>query len=302
VTARRGIWAWLAAIAAGLVIGVTAFKATEADDGVGAGRTASPPRPTGVPTEPSAFARRALTPESIRLYRATGRRLGLDWTVLAAADQIEGGGSPTEESERVAAIAYTLRALGAPDDYRVALEARNGSPRYGREVLRLADRYRSLEAGSLPAAKRPLLMPAAGDVVATYGQRLGILHDGIDVDAPTGTPVRAAAAGLVVSTGFHRVFGEYTCVLHRFPKGPPAERELTTCYGNQSGYAVESGDVVAAGETIGRVGCTGTCVRPHVHFQVRLGAGQTAPVTDPAPLLAVKIRPAGGQPLEQARP
>jgi murein DD-endopeptidase MepM/ murein hydrolase activator NlpD len=300
VAARRGIWAWLAVIAVGLVIGVAVFKATEADDAGGVDPGSSPPQATGVPTSPSAFARRALSPASIRLYRSTGRELGLDWTVLAAADQIEGGDSPAQESERVSAIAYSLRAFGAPDDYRIALEARDGSPGYGRAVLRLAERYRSLEAGNLPAAERPLLLPAAGDVIAAFGQRLGILHDGIDIDAPTGAPVRAAAAGLVVSTGFQRVFGEYTCLLHRFRTGPPAERELTTCYGNQSRYEVEAGDVVAAGETIGRVGCTGTCVRPHVHFQVRLGVGQTAPVTDPAPLLEGEVRPAGGAPLERA--
>jgi murein DD-endopeptidase MepM/ murein hydrolase activator NlpD len=138
-------------------------------------------------------------------------------------------------------------------------------------------------------------------VIASFGQRLGILHDGIDIDGATGAPIRSAANGLVVSTGFYRIFGEYTCVLHRFRDGPPAERELTTCYGNQSRYEVEPGDVVSAGETIGRLGCTGSCVRPHVHFQVRLGAGQTAPVTDPAPFLEGRVRATGGAPLEGSR-
>jgi murein DD-endopeptidase MepM/ murein hydrolase activator NlpD len=300
VAALRGIWAWMGAIAIGLVIGLAAFKVTDGNDQGGGDPIPAAAGATEVEASPSAFARRALSPASIRLYRATGRELGLDWTVLAAADQIEGGDSPAPEPERVSAIGYTLRAFGAPDDYVVALEARDGSPGYGRAVLRLAERYRSLEAGRAPAAERPLRLPAAGEVIATYGQRLGILHDGIDIDAPTGAPVRAAAAGLVVSTGVHRIFGQYTCVLHRFRSGPPAERELTTCYGNQSRHEVESGDVVATGETIGRVGCTGTCVRPHVHFQVRLGVGQTAPVTDPAPLLEGDVRPASAAPLERA--
>jgi murein DD-endopeptidase MepM/ murein hydrolase activator NlpD len=51
---------------------------------------------------------------------------------------------------------------------------------------------------------------------------------------------------------------------------------------------------------LGYVGCTGTCLRPHVHFQVKLGSGQTAPVADPAPFIAAKPRIRGGAPLEEA--
>lgn len=150
----------------------------------------------------------------------------------------------------------------------------------------------------MPRASGKLRMPTRGPVIAAYGRRLGILHDGIDIDAPTGRPIHAAADGLVVSAGTHSVFGLYTCVLHRFAPPLDGERRLTTCYGNQSRHATEPGAVVGRGEVIGYVGCTGTCLRPGVHFQVRLGSGPSSPVTDPAPFLADPGRIGRGAPLE----
>ncbi len=191
-----------------------------------------------------------------------------------------------------------VAVVRGPTDYRVALEAFNGTPGYARDLLGLAERYRSLGGEPIPPAQRPLELPADGPVIAAFGQRLGILHDGVDIDAPAGAPVRAAAAGLVVSTCSHPIFGEYACVLHRFPGAPPRARELTTCYGNQSGYEAAPGDVVSAGELIGRVGYTGTCVRPHVHFR-----SDSAPArrrrSPTRPFLAGEARPTRqGEPLE----
>jgi murein DD-endopeptidase MepM/ murein hydrolase activator NlpD len=296
----RGIWPWVLTVAAGLAIGVAIVQLTS-DEG-GSDPAEGFPAGGTVSAQPSAFAREALPPRLLRLYLRTGRDLGLDWSVIAAADQVQGVVGPANEAERVSAIGYSLQALGAPDDYRVALEASEGSPSYARSVLRLADRYRDVAASEVPAASGPLRIPVEGPIIAGYGQRLGVLHDGIDIDARTGTPIRAAAPGLVVSTGVHSIFGQYTCVVHRFRRPLRGNRDLTTCYGNQSGYAVEPGQAVNEGDVLGYVGCTGTCLRPHVHFQVKLGSGQTAPVTDPAPFLAAEPRIRGGAPLEGAAP
>jgi murein DD-endopeptidase MepM/ murein hydrolase activator NlpD len=275
---------------AGLALGLIAFQLTGSDEsGSETGESAT--AEGTVETRPSAFAREAVPKDLLRVYLRTGRELGLDWSVLAAADQIDGAVGPVDQAERVSAIGYSLQALGAPDDYRLALEARVSSAGYARSVLDLADRYRAIGGPEVPPAKGPLRLPVRGPIIAGYGQRLGVLHDGVDIDARTGAPIRAPAAGLVVSTGTHSVFGQYTCVLHRFAPPLNGSRAISTCYGNQSAYAVEPGDVVKAGQVIGYVGCTGTCLRPHVHFQVRIGSGQTAPVTDPAPFLG----PAGGE-------
>jgi murein DD-endopeptidase MepM/ murein hydrolase activator NlpD len=286
VASRAGIRVWAATALGGLALGVAAYELTTSEAG-----DSSPPAPASAPNagaveaRPSAFARDTVPERLLDLYLRTARRLGLDWSVIGAADQIEGAGSPASAAERASAIGYTLQSLGAPDDYRAALEARAPTRGYARDVLQLAERYRTVDSDQAPVARRPLELPVGGRVIAGFGQRLGVLHDGIDIDAPSGEPLRSSAPGLVVSTGFHRLFGETTCILHRFPRGLRGERELTTCYGNQSRYEVQPGDAVAAGDVIGRVGCTGACVRPHVHFQVRLGSGPTAPVTDPAPFL-----------------
>jgi murein DD-endopeptidase MepM/ murein hydrolase activator NlpD len=296
----RGIWPWALTVVAGLAIGVAAFQLTN-DEGGSDPAEESPPD-GAVAAQPSAFAREALPPRLLRLYLRTGRDLGLDWSVIAAADQVQGVVGPANEAERVSAIGYSLQALGAPDDYAVALEASEGSRSYARAVLRLADRYRQVAASEVPAASGSLRLPVEGPIIAGYGQRLGVLHDGIDIDARSGSDIRAPAPGLIVSTGVHSIFGQYTCVVHRFQPPLHGSRDLTTCYGNQSEYAVEPGQTVHEGDVLGYVGCTGTCLRPHVHFQVKLGSGQTAPVTDPAPFLAAEPEIHRGAPLEGGAP
>jgi murein DD-endopeptidase MepM/ murein hydrolase activator NlpD len=300
VAFRRGIWAWVLTVLAGLALGLAAFQLTGDEDE--SHDAEAMPASGAVSAEPSAFARQALPPRLLRLYLSTGRDLGLDWSVIAAADQVQGVVGPANEAERVSAIGYSLQALGAPDDYRVALAASEGSGSYARSVLRLADRYRQVAVSGVPAASGPLRLPVEGPIIAGYGQRLGVLHDGIDIDARTGAEIRAPAPGLVVSTGVHSIFGQYTCVVHRFRPPLRGSRDLTTCYGNQSEYAVEPGQTVHKGNVLGYVGCTGTCLRPHVHFQVKLGSGQTAPVTDPAPFLAAEPQIRGGAPLEGGAP
>jgi murein DD-endopeptidase MepM/ murein hydrolase activator NlpD len=293
-----GILGWALIVIGAFALGVVGFNLLGgADEGDEVGRAAEPAAGE-VQAEPSDFAREALPRRLLDLYRQTGSELGLDWSVIAAIDQIEGRTGPAEETERVAAIGYSLEAHGAPDDYRLATEAHGGSPGFARTALRLADRYREVGGADVPPASGRLRMPTRGPVIAAFGRQLGILHDGIDIDAPTGRPVRAAADGLVVSTGTHSVFGLYTCVLHHFAPPLNGERRVTTCYGNQSRHGTEPGTQVERGEVIGYVGCTGTCLRPGLHFQVRLGIGPSAPVTDPAPFLADPGRIGRGRPLE----
>jgi murein DD-endopeptidase MepM/ murein hydrolase activator NlpD len=252
--------------------------------------------------DPSSFARDALGSSLLSLYRSTADEVGLDWTVIAAADELQGRAGPAEHQERVLGIAYSLQSLGAPADYRAALESLGGSPGFARSALSLATRYADFRGGGTPAAAGRLVLPTRGPVIALYGQRFGLLHDGIDIDAATGDEIRAAGAGLVVRIGPSPIYGEYTCVLHRFEPPLRGRRELTTCYGNQSRYAVQVGDPVDAGEVIGYVGCTGPCLRPHVHFQVRDGAGGAAPAIDPAPYLVRTPDVVGsGRPLEVER-
>ncbi|ANE44842.1 peptidase M23 [Deinococcus puniceus] len=98
-----------------------------------------------------------------------------------------------------------------------------------------------------------------------------VFHGGIDLAAPTGTPIYAAAGGTVTQSGY----GAYG--LNVFT----ASGNATLVYGHMSRTAVAAGQTVSRGQLIGYVGCSGICTGPHLHFEIRLG-GQTV---DPLALL-----------------
>jgi len=115
-----------------------------------------------------------------------------------------------------------------------------------------------------------LIWPVSGPVVSPYGYRWGRLHAGIDIAAPYGTPIHAAAAGAVVLAGWVSGYGNYTCIDHG--------GGLATCYAHQSSYAVSQGASVDQGQVIGYVGCTGHCFGPHLHFEVRINGTPVDPL------------------------
>jgi murein DD-endopeptidase MepM/ murein hydrolase activator NlpD len=88
------------------------------------------------------------------------------------------------------------------------------------------------------------------------------MHNGIDLAAPTGTPIFASANGVVVYAGSRGGYGTTTIIDHG--------NGLATLYAHQSGMAVAPGDAVQRGQLIGFVGCTGSCTGPHLHFEVRV--------------------------------
>lgn len=119
-------------------------------------------------------------------------------------------------------------------------------------------------------------------------------HPGIDLLAPQGSPVRAAASGTVVFAGRFFGYGNMVDVIH--PGG------TVTRYGHLSAFApgLRPGSAVEAGDLLGRVGATGHATTPHLHFEVRIN---DRPV-DPKPALALtscQIAPASRETLEVAR-
>lgn len=99
------------------------------------------------------------------------------------------------------------------------------------------------------------------------------LHTGVDLSATTGTPIRAAADGVVASAGWLGGYGNAVVLDHGGGKA--------TLYAHQSAMNVRQGQEVGKGDVIGRVGCTGSCTGPHLHYEVRLNG---KPV-DPSPYL-----------------
>jgi murein DD-endopeptidase MepM/ murein hydrolase activator NlpD len=98
-------------------------------------------------------------------------------------------------------------------------------------------------------------------------------HDGVDLGAKRGTPIRAAAAGTVIFTepeSSSGGYGNYTCIDHG--------GGLSTCYAHQEAFAVSAGQHVSQGQVIGYSDCTGYCFGPHLHFEVRINGEVTDPM------------------------
>jgi murein DD-endopeptidase MepM/ murein hydrolase activator NlpD len=125
-----------------------------------------------------------------------------------------------------------------------------------------------------------LRRPVRAPITSTFGNRFDPyyhvwqLHAGVDIGAPAGTEIMAAAAGRVTQAGWSGGYGNYTCIDH----GQADGQRLSTCYGHQQKILVSAGQQVGAGQVIGQVGSTGASTGPHLHFEVRLGGRPVDPM------------------------
>ena len=126
-----------------------------------------------------------------------------------------------------------------------------------------------LPAGPIRAGSGELIWPVDGPITSGFGSRWGRFHEGIDISAPTGTPIRAAKSGTVVLAAYTGGYGNYTCVSHG--------GGLSTCYGHQSSFARTSGSI-SQGSILGYVGSTGHSTGPHLHFEVRVNGQAVDPL------------------------
>jgi murein DD-endopeptidase MepM/ murein hydrolase activator NlpD len=146
------------------------------------------------------------------------------------------------------------------------------------EDLESLEREQARVRGILVAAPGPvrrgsgrLIWPVNGPITGVFGEaRPGHMHAGIDISAPTGTPIRAADSGRVALAGWTGGYGQYTCVSHG--------GGLSTCYAHQSRIGVSVGQSVGQGSVIGAVGSTGHSTGPHLHFEVRVGGSPVNPM------------------------
>lgn len=137
---------------------------------------------------------------------------------------------------------------------------------------------------SQPPSSGGLAWPVAvPHVTSPYGMRVHPitgehkLHDGADLAAACGTPIRAAASGRVTDAGVRGAYGLQLTVDHGRIRGTP----LTTSYSHLSAFSATAGQPVRAGQVIGRAGTTGLSTGCHLHFML-YAAGL---VTDPVPWL-----------------
>ena len=130
-----------------------------------------------------------------------------------------------------------------------------------------------LPAGPIQGGSGILIWPVSGAVVSGFGPRWGSMHEGVDIAVPEMTPIRAAAAGTVLATQSEASsggYGNFTCIDHG--------GGLSTCYAHQSSFAVAAGHSVSQGDIVGYSGCTGHCLGPHLHFEVRINGVATDPM------------------------
>ena len=103
------------------------------------------------------------------------------------------------------------------------------------------------------------------------------MHEGVDIAAPTGTPVRAMKSGRVEHAGAWGGYGLSVVLTHG--------SNVRTLYAHLSRIDVKAGDRVNGGDQIGAVGQTGSATGPHLHFEVwRWGRAE-----DPVPLLGSRV-------------
>lgn len=123
----------------------------------------------------------------------------------------------------------------------------------------------------------PSIMPlAAAKLTSNYGMRTHPViggrhnHKGVDLAAPTGTPVYATADGVVSRADHFSSYGLYVALQHG--------AALETRYAHMSRLAVAAGERVSKGDIIGYVGSTGRSTGPHLHYEVRMDGVAVNPI------------------------
>lgn len=125
------------------------------------------------------------------------------------------------------------------------------------------------------ARSSALRWPVTGPVTSGFGWRVHPItgdsefHQGIDIAASEGTSVVAAASGTISSRGWYGGYGRLIIIDHG--------NGIETRYGHLSGYAVDQGGEVSAGQVVGYIGSSGISTGPHLHFEVRVNGEAVDP-------------------------
>ena len=113
------------------------------------------------------------------------------------------------------------------------------------------------------------IWPLNGRLTSPFGPRWGRMHQGQDIAAPTGTPIKAAKGGRIIKASGGGGYGNLTLIDHG--------GGVVTAYAHQTRFAVGEGAQVQQAQVIGYVGSTGHSTGPHLHFEVRVNGVQRNP-------------------------
>lgn len=171
------------------------------------------------------------------------------------------------------AIAEYEQMIKEQDATIKALEASVAAAKAQRDKLSVSEN----SAGTMTYGGGPFAFPAPSytRVSDDYGNRihpiLGVqqFHNGIDFAAPSGSPILAAADGVVIAASYSATMGNYIMIDHG--------SQLYTIYMHASALYVSTGSKVTKGSQIAAVGSTGRSTGPHLHFSVRLNGSYVSP-------------------------
>lgn len=163
----------------------------------------------------------------------------------------------TELSRTLGQGSYSDKDLAVFDEKEAPIELNNASlgQKYLSSSAPLSNTgYSWLQTHPLPTAR----------VSSNYGGRTmngrAETHSGLDLAAPTGTTIVATGPGVVTKSGWGTGYGNYVEIDHG--------NGYLTRYAHASRLNVSVGDTVRAGQDIAKVGCTGRCTGPHLHYEV----------------------------------
>lgn len=152
-------------------------------------------------------------------------------------------------------------------DFQASLDVLAKDLTYRSDYLNVVES--KLMSFKLQAKLLPTIVPVnVGYNASTFGRRLDpfsgrtAFHEGLDFSAPTGTPIVAAAGGVVVAAEFHPEFGNMLEIDHG--------GDMITRYAHASKLLAKVGDIVKRGQHVANIGSTGRSTGAHLHFEVRI--------------------------------
>lgn len=200
--------------------------------------------------------------------------------IFAAASLLAAAPAAANNAANTANTANSAADITKPIDDAKAEGLSSGDPRF-RQLFASWTALDEAGPGS-PITEQPVIsvpsrMPLAGaQLTSGYGMRNHPVlrrrarHKGVDLAAPTGTPVYATADGVIERANWFSSYGLYISIDHG--------SDLETRYAHMSKLAVAAGDTVRKGDVIGYVGSTGRSTGPHLHYEVRVEGVAVNPI------------------------
>lgn len=275
------------ALARGLVAGFVGASLL-ALAGCPAPRTSVRPPPGAVPTGPGGAPAHDKKPPGVVHVVERGQTL---WRIARAYGMtpqylMEANGISDPRTVKVGTelfvpgVTHVVDVPPAPSEPKETEEEASKPASPPRGIPALEPLAPSTEAVTKPAPKAEesgeprgsgrLAWPVKGALVARFGVRDGDRHDGIDLAAPEGTPVLAAADGVVLWVGSQAGYGRLVILRH--------QEGLLTIYAHLADVRVASGGKLRRGDPLGSVGKSGGADRAILHFEVREGTRPKNPL------------------------